>query len=250
MKTLSSSQPLSPVFSGSHCLQDQSPNPFVPEIQGLHRMAPGSLINSVFTALHCELSSPVKLVCTLFLSQDTQSPGLRGQLLSRWLLQLPMRWPQIPSTWVPLASIKNSPSSKHYVNFKALLWGQSPWEEFLTIQIHSDLFLPCPFMIFSFSSTMKAATGCHWMMPQVPGKEISLSCSASVSRAFLSGLLPSCPSQHCPAISASLWTGLHLLISPHFFRKPDYPEAAPNPSVKSHFLTSSPKDDRMGKYWL
>lgn len=51
---------------------------------------------------------------------------------------------------VPLASIKTHPS-KHYVNFKALLWrAVSLGKNSLTIQIHSDLFLPAPSMIFSF----------------------------------------------------------------------------------------------------
>lgn len=122
--TLSSSQPLSPVFSGSHCLQDQVQT-LCPEIQGLPQAGSRRPYQQCFsTALHCELSSPVKLICAPF-------PALRHT----WLVPRGQRMaasasgafgPRFLPCGLPLASLKTHPllnpmyTSKPYLG--RILW--------------------------------------------------------------------------------------------------------------------------------
>ena len=87
---------------------------------------------------------------------------------------------------------------------------------------------------------MKAATGCHSVMPQGPGKEIALSCDASVSRAFLSSLLPPCPSM-LPGCQRLRVNSSPSVISPPHLLGSQITKPPPTPVWESHLLTSLPQ---------
>lgn len=125
--------------------------PFVLKSKAFHRLAPDSLINSVFPP----------------------HSTVNYQLQGGWLLPLP--YPQTHTHTAPqkdkdgsftflclwffylTSSCCLSLFSKPYVNFKASRFGK----ESLTIHTHSDLCLLWCFKAFSFGATVMAAMGCH-----------------------------------------------------------------------------------------
>lgn len=153
---------------------------FVLKSKAFHRLAPDSLINSVFppcSSVNYQLQGGWLLLLPS-LQTHTYCPSRTNDssftFLCLWFFHLKY-------------SCCLSLFSKPYVNFKASRFGK----ESLTVHNHSDLFLLCSFMTFSFGATVMAAMGCacegtYSLWPGIP-------------------LLPSLHvQQHCPVVYASV----------------------------------------------
>lgn len=93
-----------------HCLQDQVQT-LCPEIQGLPQAGSRRPYQQCFsTALHCELSSPVKLVCALFPTLRHTCTGPERTVAERMAASASDAFgPRFLPHGVPLASIKTHP---------------------------------------------------------------------------------------------------------------------------------------------
>lgn len=220
--TLSSSHPFSPVFSGSHCLQDQVQT-LCPEIQGLLQAGSRRPYQQCFsTALHCEPLAPVRLVCSLF--SPPKHTHTAPQKEKEWLLYLSM--PLVSFTWITLApshALLNPVWTWRPIESHSLQEGllDHPYPQRLLLH---DLQYGCHCDGSYGSSFTDAPSSCEVAYSLCPAMLLVLWYSFS--------LRPSCPST-LSCFPCKLLSIYHLSFS--FASKPDY-QVPPTPVRKNRFL--------------